>query len=308
MVAFISKSQNFGRKLSEYSQKNFNCLKRDPRLFLMRKMARIELVRNLMVNLTKPPSQSYAVSLDNTSIFKDIDVDKAVSALKNDGCYLGLHLPQDIIQEFRQFYQSRDWHVNQDRNLVFSYSELKKISDKNAKKFRFANPYNPGICAPLEKLKTDPVLLAIAAKYLGATPKCVGSSLRWSFPVLATSFEQLKSAQVFHCDLDDYRAIKFFFYLTDVDLSSGPHACIRGTHKNKKLLHQFLGERCANIEDQQLIDDYGMHNVMSICGTEGFGFVEDVLCFHKGTLPTAKERWFLQIEFAINEYRGLRDC
>jgi hypothetical protein len=118
--------------------------------------------------------------------------------------------------------------------------------------------------------------------------------------------EQLKAAQVFHYDLDDYRFIKFFFYLTDVDLYSGPHVLIRGSHKNKKLSHQLLGVRCASKPDEDIVGCYGAENLVTICGPAGLGFAEDATCFHKGTLPTQKERLLLQIEFAINNYGDIR--
>ena len=118
--------------------------------------------------------------------------------------------------------------------------------------------------------------------------------------------EKLKAAQVFHYDLDDYRFIKFFFYLTDVDLSSGPHLLLKGSHKNKKLSHQLLGVRCASKPDQEIVETYGAENLVTVTGPAGLGFAEDATCFHKGTLPTHKERLLLQIEYAINNYGDIR--
>ncbi len=74
----------------------------------------------------------------------------------------------------------------------------------------------------------------------------MATELWWSFPTAATPLEKLKAAQVFHYDMDDYRFIKFFFYLTDVDLASGLYVCIRGNHINKKFCHQILGVRRAS--------------------------------------------------------------
>jgi len=141
---------------------------------------------------------------------------------------------------------------------------------------------------------------------LGTDPVHIGSELLWSFPLSATPLQRLEAAQVFHYDLDDYRFIKFFFYLTDVDLSSGPHVCIRGSHKNKKFSHQLLGVRSAGKEDKEIVDYYGAENVLTVCGQAGFGFVEDASCFHKATPPDGKDRLLLQIEYAINDYGDLR--
>jgi len=44
----------------------------------------------------------------------------------------------------------------------------------------------------------------------------------------------------FHYDLEDYRFIKFMFYLTDVDLFNSPHHIyVKGSHEKKKLGYQF---------------------------------------------------------------------
>ncbi len=81
------------------------------------------------------------------------------------------------------------------------------------------------------------------------------------------------------------------FYLTDVDLSSSPHIYVKGSHKKKKLRHQFsiLRDR----DDQDIIDYYGRENVINICGSVGLGFAEDPFCFHKGTVPVSKDRLIL---------------
>ena len=309
MVALINKSQAFWSKLSEYSEKNLNCLKRDPKLFLMRKIARIEAVRDFIVNLSKLLSQSYETNLETSSIFKNIDVDEAALALKNDGYYVGINLPQEIVQELREFAYSATCYADRNPDFGFNYHQKEQAEAKLGKKFMLGSYMNTTeTCPAFQKLKNDPVLLAIAAKYLGSEPIFVEHELCWSFPVEATSFEQLKAAQVFHYDIDDYRPIKFFFYLTDVDSSSGPHVCIRGTHKNKKFLHQIIGQRSASIDDKKLIHDYGSEKVMTILGTAGSGFVGDTFCFHKGTLPTEKERLLLQMEFTIYEYQGVRHC
>ncbi|NES25347.1 MAG: hypothetical protein F6K41_42235 [Symploca sp. SIO3E6] len=242
-------------------------------------------------------------------MFPDVNIDEAASSLKNNGCYIGISLPQDILQELQEFAHSATCYGDRNWEFGFKYHQKEEVEARVGQKFKKGSYMgNVENCPAFQKIKNDPVLLAIAAKYLGSEPQFVEHELCWSFPIEATLFEQLKIAQVFHYDIDDYRCIKFFFYLTDVDFSSGPHVCISGTHKNKKLLHQIIGERCASIDDQKLIDYYGLEKVTTILGAAGSGFVEDVLAFHKGILPTEKERLLLQLEFTINKYQGVRHC
>ncbi|MEM8831523.1 MAG: hypothetical protein AAGE96_19495, partial [Cyanobacteria bacterium P01_G01_bin.19] len=129
----------------------------------------------------------------------------------------------------------------------------------------------------------------------------VRTDLSWCFVAERMMYEKNGDAQIlFHYDLDDYHALKFFFFLTDVDVASGPHVCIRGSHKKKKLRHQFSW--LIGRSDSEIIDYYGEENLVTICGEAGFGFAEDTFCFHRGTPPVERDRLMLQIEFAMNNY------
>ncbi len=93
----------------------------------------------------------------------------------------------------------------------------------------------------------------------------------------------------------DFRALKFFFYLTDVDESNGPHVCVLGSHRRKRLRHLFtflIGQ-----EDKDIIDFYGDANIRTMCEKAGHGFAEDPMCFHKGNPPTGNPRLMLEVVF-----------
>jgi hypothetical protein len=306
-MALVESPQIYWDKFFKYCQKNYECLLKNPRLFWMRKLARFEVLRYGVAELLKCPDQSCEISNSNPSLFKDINVDELVSSLNNDGYAVSINLPQDVVQEILEFAHSSTCYGNRDPKLSFYYRDKEQVEASMGQQFRLGSYFEAETCKVIKKLETDPGLLAIAAKFLGAAPVHVASELWWSFPVSATPLEQVKAAQVFHYDMDDYRFIKFFFYLTDVDLSNGPHVCIRGSHKNKKFSHQLVGVRCASKEDKEIVDCYGAENVVTLCGSAGFGFAEDSYCFHKGSPPSNKERLLLQIEFAINDYGDIRD-
>jgi hypothetical protein len=273
----------------------------------MRKVARFEVLRNWISYFYRRSSKSSEISTANPSVFKDINVDQVVTSLETDSYCSGINLPQSVVQEILDFTKSAICYGDRDTNLSFVYSEREKLEAKIGRPLRLGSYFNAEACPAVKKLERDPGLLAIAAKFLGAPPIHMATEIWWSFPAEATQMERLKAAQVFHYDLDDYRFIKFFFYLTDVDLSGGPHILIRGSHKNKKFSHQLLGVRCASKDDNEIVNTYGAENLVTICGPAGLGFVEDSTCFHKGTLPTGKERLLLQIEYAINDYGNLRE-
>lgn len=306
MTALTQTSQNLWGKLFDYCQKSYQCLVYNPKLFLMRKLARLEVIRNWVSSLYQFRRPSYEMSQETPSILDNINVDTLVSGIRSDSYAPGINLPQAVIQEILEYAQSAPCYADRNSAASFYYSDKEQAETSLGRKIRLGSYFHAQGCAAVRKLENDPTILAIAAKYLGAPPLHIASELWWSFPVEGTPMEQLKAAQVFHYDLDDYRFIKFFFYLTDVDLYSGPHVLIRGSHKNKKLSHQLLGVRCASKPDEDIVDCYGAENLVTICGSAGLGFAEDATCFHKGTLPTQKERLLLQIEFAINNYGDIR--
>ncbi|HEY9653193.1 MAG TPA: phytanoyl-CoA dioxygenase family protein, partial [Coleofasciculaceae cyanobacterium] len=118
--------------------------------------------------------------------------------------------------------------------------------------------------------------------------------LWWNFPVESTIYERRRNAQMFHYEPHNRRSLKFLFYLTDVDLCSSPHVCVRGSHIKKKLAHRlFYGGR----SHPEIVNYYGYKNIVPICGRAGFGFVEDAACFHKATPPGSKDRLILELTY-----------
>ena len=295
-------------KLANYCLKSYQGLTQDPRVFLMRKFARFEIVRDWATMLLKRPTKSHEIGQAEASILGDLDVDAIAEIIETDSCYEGLQLPQSVVQELLNFASSTVGYINRDLNHPYRCKGTETVGVDLPEDSRVCSYMsNTKLSSTVNKLEKDPGILAIATKFLGAEAVHMGSEISWSFPVPGNALEQREAAQVFHYDLDDYRFIKFFFYLTDVDMSSGPHAYIRGTHKAKKFLHQLIGTRCASIDDQEIVECYDAENVVNACGKAGFGFVENPFCFHKGSEPTEKPRLMLQIEYAINDYGNIHE-
>ena len=236
-------------------------------------------------------------SKNRDSIFKDIQVDEVVKTLKQDGLFLGINLPRDSLQDILDFSSSASYMGNANPRLCFSLSE----KEKEPRSFVSGHHLNPSLlCPAIRKIENDPKLWEIAAQYLETNPVLIESRLKWTFAVGEAVSENMSGLFRFHYDLEDYRFIKFFFYLTDVDELSTPHVCVRGSHNNKKLRHQFSLVRERN--DAEIINYYGKENVETVYGKAGSGFVEDFYCFHKGTLPVYKNRLVLEVKFAMNDY------
>jgi hypothetical protein len=292
-------------KLIAYLRDNIEEFFSNPRWFFMRKMARFHAIRNLKKASLNKWDNLRDIEKQESKIFPEINVEDVVNSLKKDGLFQGINLPTYIVNDILQFALNTDCYGSKKPNFGFRVHEKEKAELHYGCKFLVAKYFNTASqCPAIKMLENDPILLNIAAKYFKTKPVHIANSLWWSFPRNSTFLEQSKAAQVFHCDLDDYDFIKFFFYITDVDLDSGPHVYIQGSHKKKKFLYQLLRGRATK---QDLINYYGQENIVNICGAAGWGFAEDTFGYHKGSHPINQARLILQVEFATYNYQAQHD-
>ncbi|MBF2064545.1 MAG: hypothetical protein IGS39_09020 [Calothrix sp. C42_A2020_038] len=296
--------QGFHIKLIDYFKDIFQEIFVHPQWFIMRRLARFEVIRRWKTASFNTYNPDIEIS-NKLSIFTNINIENAVADLEKHGLYQGLQLPEYIIEDILKFAYNTRCYAAKNPKLGFFVHEKDKAQTACKQKILVGKYFNTASqCQAIYTLQNDPVLIKIAAKYLKTKPVHISNSLFWSFPANANFFEQSKAAQVFHCDLDDYKFIKFFFYLTDVDTKSGSHIYILGSHNRKKFLYQLLRGRAT---EQDLIDYYGKENIVPITGPRGWGFAEDTFGYHKGTLPITKPRLMLQVEFAAKDYGTQHD-
>ncbi|MGB6301177.1 MAG: phytanoyl-CoA dioxygenase family protein [Rivularia sp. (in: cyanobacteria)] len=299
----VNKFINFSTMRSQmydHCYENYKGLTKNPKWLLMRKMSRFGAGRTMMKYLSHSYASSHQSYEPSNSVFAQIDLDEAVRQIKKDGFYLGLQLPKKLVEEIVEFAKNNVCYGNRKSKLGFYYQHKEAIETQSEKEIKIGCYFNTAqLCPAIARLQNDSQLLAIAARYLEKKPVHQGNQLWWSFAGESSHWQRRQNAQMFHYDLDDYKFLKFFFYLTDVDDTSGPHICVRASHKHKKFSHTLLRKR---EEDKDIINYYGEDSLVTICGKAGFGFVEDPLCFHKGLTPTERDRLLLQIEFATTDY------
>ncbi|MER3432054.1 MAG: hypothetical protein C4288_01145 [Leptolyngbya sp. ERB_1_1] len=281
----------------------FRGITRNPKWLLMRKLARFGFVRSLIRRFQS--CTLHTPNFPGESVFSEVSPESIVQSVVKDGIYLGLNLPSTLLDEIITYAKQYPCYGDCKPAYGFHYAQKHKAEFWYNRRFVTASYFNTiATCPAIEQLSRDPMLLSIAAEYSGTTPILISSRLWWSFVTDASLQSRRKAAQLFHYDLDDHRFIKFFFYLTDVDGLSGAHACIRRTHRHKKFAHEWNRKR---FKDSEIIDAYGIENLVTIRGNAGFGFVEDTLCFHKGMVPIRHDRLMLQLEFATCDYQMQHD-
>lgn len=130
--------------------------------------------------------------------------------------------------------------------------------------------------------------LAIAADYLGCLPVISSIGIRWSFPG-----KTHHDTERFHRDPDDWRFVKLFVYLSDVDADSGAHLFVRGTHLEAGTLRARTYSR-AEVEAR-----YGKDRIVQVAGPAGTTFFADTHGVHAGPAPMSKPRLALEIGYSI---------
>jgi hypothetical protein len=184
---------------------------------------RFGVVRSFMVwvyslRKTKPQSAAWL------TLIQDVDIDEAARAIYQDGFFPGLHLRKDVVEQLLTFSATATCFGDGNPGLPFRYGEKEideRQSGRTSKLGKFLHAFSASTV--LQALASDPQLRAIARKYLRTEPVLVSARMWWSFSGPTDAKQQMRDGQGFHYDIDGYRALAFFFYLTDVRPSTGPH-------------------------------------------------------------------------------------
>ncbi len=143
-------------------------------------------------------------------------------------------------------------------------------------------------CPHMMELANHPQLLALASRYLGCAPTISTIGLRWSYPA-----EQIAGVQSFHRDPDDWKTLKFFTYLTDVDEDAGPHVYVAGSHRDR------LPVTARRYSDQEVAQKHGPQAQISVCGPRGTMFMADTAGIHKGSAVVKGSRLLLEVGYTL---------
>lgn len=223
----------------------------------------------------------------------DVELKDMIETMERDGFYIfDKFLPENIVNEL----------YNYGLTIPCQYLDLEKKAYSNKEVFfNPSKPFSPRYefnnasivnLPAIQQLLFDKSLLAFAQEYLGVKPILDLIAFWWSLPFEGKG--KSEAAQMYHFDMDRIKFMKFFFYLTDVDSENGPHCYVRGSHK---YLPQSLA-RDGRFSDEEIIKEYGIENIIEICGKKGSIIAVDTRGFHKGKELVQNNRLIFQIEFA----------
>ncbi|MDF1756789.1 MAG: hypothetical protein P1U74_00580 [Legionellaceae bacterium] len=189
---------------------------------------------------------------------------------------------------------------------------VRRFYNANAKNFSFGSyEIEDTLLAPyLLDLALSPEILSYVEGYLGCTPTIYSMNVWWSFP----GFEP-GVAQDFHRDVDDFKSLTLFIYLTDVKggVSGGQHQFITCTHNEDQVVEILEGneELASELFIPKLqqngynqADVYEKHfknQIKDITGVAGSVFLADTYAFHKGVSPTKDPRLVCWVRYGLRK-------
>ncbi|MFT7632965.1 MAG: hypothetical protein ACI87E_004020 [Mariniblastus sp.] len=292
-LKMLSKLKDAGMRVAVKGPRYIKALFMDPRWAATFILGRFHCLRQLSRRLSKPAAKT---DFGTSRLFGDLDATKIVDEIREQGMCNAFRLPKDTLESIHHYAQTATAIANENPENSFVMSGKAEAEARMGKTIVVGNYPNIDKCLSVDALIKDPLLHEVASKYIGSEVK---SSCRmwWSFPVNASREDRLRFAQgTFHYDPDvDFRALKFFFCLTDTDENSGLHEVVVGSHKRKRMKHiwtLFVGQ-----SDEEIQEYYGTENIKKMACDAGQGFAEDPLCFHKGNAPIDNPRLMLEVLF-----------
>lgn len=223
--------------------------------------------------------------------------DKIMNQLKSKGYYIcDTKLNENAINKIIKFSLENDGRYLVKAGDYGKYADektkYKQNDEVNSPRFQF-DMQDIFKCPELVEIFFDKSLLNIAQDYLGSRPIADLTAFWWSKKVQGNDLQN-SAAQKYHFDMDRIKFLKFFFYLTDVDLETGPHCYVEGSHA---YLHpQFRGR--GRFEEDEVAKAYGKEKIKKITGPKGSIIIADTRGLHKGDPLIRDERLLFQVQFS----------
>jgi hypothetical protein len=275
-------------------------LREQPSWIVMFLFARTLLGRRIERRLAGAPHRRPLASPG--SLLPGVDKDAALAALIDTGVFLGLRLPDATVRDIVAFAAETPCFSRDAQDAGFLARDVAQANRSRTRDV-IAGYYFEAVeqCPAILRLSRDPALLSIATAYLGHAPVLIRIRLWWSFPATRISDADLHAVaqEKFHFDMNGWRTLKFYFYLTPTDDRGGAHRCILGSHRHRGLRHQLtltVGHAEAALEAV-----YGRDRFLTITGDAGTGFAEDPFVFHTGSLCRDRPRLILELEYGPSQ-------
>jgi hypothetical protein len=138
-------------------------------------------------------------------------------------------------------------------------------------------------------LANHPRIVAIAGQFLGCKPTIGYLAAWWSYH----TGKGAQQAELFHRDVDDWKFVKLFVYLMDVNESGGPHVYVRQSARSAELA------KIGRFADDEVRQAFGDDNIVTLNASAGQGFLEDTFGIHRGQPVASGRRLIFQVVYSM---------
>ncbi len=152
----------------------------------------------------------------------------------------------------------------------------------------------------VQEVLADGGLLAVAQAYLGCRPILDIVSMWWH--TAAGDGPSEDAAQFFHFDLDRFRWLKFFIYLTDVGPEQGPHEFVRGSQATGGIPAPLLKQGYVRLQDAAVFALLDERDRVVFTAPRGTIIAEDTRGLHKGRMVGHGDRLMLQVQYSAGTF------
>lgn len=147
-------------------------------------------------------------------------------------------------------------------------------------------------CRPIVEIGNSEKILSMVAAYLGCKPTLVNMAAWWTKAGKVPSDTKFYD-DMFHRDVDDYKFLKLFVYLTDVSPNNGAHSFIKSSHLSSKFTER------RTFTDEEISENFPASDHMVMTGKRGCGFLEDTWGLHRSRPCVEGERLVLHFLYGI---------
>ncbi len=148
-------------------------------------------------------------------------------------------------------------------------------------------------CPEIRDFVLSPELLAVVARYFGTVPVLSNLHLFWTPPN-----NTMEKSQKYHFDTEDYRQLKLFINVFDVDAAAGPLTLLPADASQAVSRRTgYVGGRRSRMEDEQVSRVAPGNAVQALAPAGGGILIDTSRCLHFGSRGNRRERLVLQVQF-----------
>lgn len=199
-------------------------------------------------------------------------------------------IDRSITEEIREYFEKQNFYDPYGKKSGI-FSALTPPKGISVAYCEFQATIN---CPHIFDIANSPKILALVAQELGCKPTLSVIQCCWSF----ANNSVRRRDQFYHRDVDDWKFVKLFVYLTDIiKQTDGPHTYIAGS----QLVPKFLQYNTL-FDDHEVLKVFDAQNVREYFGPAGTQILSNTFGVHKAGIPRTNDRIILVFNYSMNPY------